>query len=109
MITGEANAGSPDSYKCRFPAMINDWRMNFNIGSGNQTDNSFPFGFVQVFSRLNKRPAKTVSLWELCIGSEITLRKLAHAIYRDFQTLVVKNEKLSVQNFCYFSYFLLKT
>lgn len=45
---GEANAGSPDSYKCRFPAMINDWRMNFNLGSENQTDILFPFGFVQL-------------------------------------------------------------
>ena len=48
ILTGESNAGSPESYKCRFPAMINDWRMNFNLGSDNQTDSVFPFGFVQV-------------------------------------------------------------
>lgn len=45
---GESNAGSPDSYKCRFPAMITDWRLNFNVGSQNQTDHVFPFGFVQL-------------------------------------------------------------
>lgn len=47
---GEANAGAPDMYKCRFPAMINDWRTKFNLGTGGQTDASFPFGFVQVNS-----------------------------------------------------------
>lgn len=45
---GEANAGSPDLYKCRFPAMIDDWREKFHEGSGGQTDANFPFGFVQV-------------------------------------------------------------
>jgi len=28
---GEANAGNPPSYACRFPAMIYDWRLKFNL------------------------------------------------------------------------------
>ncbi len=28
---GEANAGDPDSYACRFPAMIADWRKKFDL------------------------------------------------------------------------------
>ena len=28
---GEANAGNPDSYACRFPAMITDWRKKMNL------------------------------------------------------------------------------
>jgi len=28
---GEANAGDPSSYACRFPAMINDWRRRFQL------------------------------------------------------------------------------
>jgi sialate O-acetylesterase len=28
---GEANAGNPASYACRFPAMISDWRNKFNL------------------------------------------------------------------------------
>ncbi|XP_052237319.1 sialate O-acetylesterase-like isoform X3 [Dreissena polymorpha] len=43
---GEANAGAPDSYKCRFQAMINDWRAKFSAEG--HTDGMFPFGFVQL-------------------------------------------------------------
>jgi len=28
---GEANADSPESYACRFPAMIRDWRLKFDL------------------------------------------------------------------------------
>ncbi len=35
-------------YNCTFPAIISDWRLKFNQGSLGQTDNLFPFGFVQV-------------------------------------------------------------
>ena len=28
---GEANAGDPKSYACRFPAMIADWRAKFGL------------------------------------------------------------------------------
>lgn len=37
---GEANAGDPTSYACRFPAMISDWRRKFNL--------TLPFYFVQL-------------------------------------------------------------
>lgn len=43
---GEANAQKPDSYKCTFPTMIDDWRQKFSAASGTAPD--FPFGFVQV-------------------------------------------------------------
>ena len=44
--SGEANAHKPDSYKCTFPTMIDDWRQKFSAASGTASD--FPFGFVQV-------------------------------------------------------------
>jgi len=28
---GEANSGDPDSYACRFPAMIYDWRKKMEL------------------------------------------------------------------------------
>ena len=37
---GEANAGDPASYACRFPAMITDWRKKMNL--------TLPFYFVEV-------------------------------------------------------------
>ncbi|XP_048766253.2 sialate O-acetylesterase-like [Ostrea edulis] len=43
---GEANAGKPDTYKCTFPTMIDDWRAKFHASSGTTSD--FPFGFVQL-------------------------------------------------------------
>ena len=45
---GESNSGASSKYYCLFPAMIDDWRMNFHSGSQNQTSRMFPFGFVQV-------------------------------------------------------------
>ncbi|KAK7883216.1 hypothetical protein WMY93_029390 [Mugilogobius chulae] len=46
---GEANAAyHRDLYSCTFPAMIRDWRTSFHEGSGGQTANDFPFGFVQL-------------------------------------------------------------
>lgn len=46
---GEANTDyHKDLYNCSFPAMIDDWRDAFHKGSGNQTANDFPFGFVQL-------------------------------------------------------------
>uniref|UniRef100_A0A7N6ADK2 Sialate O-acetylesterase domain-containing protein n=1 Tax=Anabas testudineus TaxID=64144 RepID=A0A7N6ADK2_ANATE len=46
---GEANADyHQDKYNCSFPAMIDDWRMAFHQGSGSQTAEDFPFGFVQL-------------------------------------------------------------
>ncbi|KAI5098414.1 sialate O-acetylesterase precursor [Silurus meridionalis] len=46
---GEANAEyDQDKYSCLFPAMIDDWRMAFHIGSKGQTPKDFPLGFVQL-------------------------------------------------------------
>ncbi|XP_029374215.1 sialate O-acetylesterase [Echeneis naucrates] len=46
---GETNAVyHQNEYNCSFPAMIDDWRMTFNEGSGGQTAINFPFGFVQL-------------------------------------------------------------
>ncbi|XP_042337408.1 sialate O-acetylesterase-like, partial [Plectropomus leopardus] len=47
---GEANAFSrqPRKYSCSFPALIDDWRRAFHEGSGGQTADDFPFGFVQL-------------------------------------------------------------
>ncbi|BFZ00309.1 hypothetical protein BsWGS_03347 [Bradybaena similaris] len=41
-------------YNCTFPAMISDWRKNFNQASNKQTDGSFPFGFVQLAPNDNR-------------------------------------------------------
>jgi sialate O-acetylesterase len=37
---GESNAADPNGYMCKFPAMISDWRVKFNL--------TLPFFFVQV-------------------------------------------------------------
>lgn len=51
ILAGEANADyNKNKYNCSFPAMIDDWRMAFHSGSGGQTADDFPFGFVQVRS-----------------------------------------------------------
>jgi sialate O-acetylesterase len=47
-LIGEANIRHPDAYACQFPAMIDDWRSKFNVASKHQTNQQFPFGFVQV-------------------------------------------------------------
>ncbi|XP_061137675.1 sialate O-acetylesterase-like isoform X1 [Syngnathus typhle] len=46
---GERNSNyHQNEYNCSFPAMIDDWRMAFHLGSGGQTAMDFPFGFVQL-------------------------------------------------------------
>lgn len=46
---GEANAlMNTDLYNCTFPALIEDWRETFHEGSDGQTEQNFPFGFVQL-------------------------------------------------------------
>ena len=51
---GEADASHPggryDGYNCTFPAMIADWRKAWHAGTDGQTDENFPFGFVQLNS-----------------------------------------------------------
>lgn len=56
---GEANAGDPDSYACRFPAMIADWRKKFDL-----PDMSFFFVQLAAFSSNYAliRQAQTVAL-----------------------------------------------
>ena len=46
--SGEANMQHGESYKCQFAAMIKDWRAKFSVSSEHTTDDTFPFGFVQV-------------------------------------------------------------
>jgi len=41
-------AGHPGTYNCTFPAMIDDWRAKWIEGTHKNTDETFPFGFVQV-------------------------------------------------------------
>ena len=47
-IKGESNANQPNTYNCTFPSMIVSWRNTFYANSEMQTNNDFPFGFVQV-------------------------------------------------------------
>ena len=48
---GEANiAYNRDVYNCTFPAMINDWRQQWYIGTDAHTQLFFPFGFIQVYA-----------------------------------------------------------
>lgn len=48
---GESNAGRAHQYRKLFPALIKDWRKNWNIGD-------FPFYFVQLanFMKVNEQP-----------------------------------------------------
>ncbi|XP_049581178.1 sialate O-acetylesterase-like [Syngnathus scovelli] len=51
---GERNSNyHQNEYNCSFPAMIDDWRMAFHLGSGGQTAMDFPFGFVQLSTNKN--------------------------------------------------------
>ena len=51
---GEADSRHPggqyDGYNCTFPQMIQDWRNKWFEFSGRRTNQSFPFGFVQLNS-----------------------------------------------------------
>ena len=54
---GEANFASPLSYRCRFPAMIRDWRSQLN-------NTALPFAFVQLEAfpdGTDKWPAQQIS------------------------------------------------
>lgn len=53
---GESNTGNPTEYRTLFPAMIRDWRNNFNRGD-------FPFIFVQLANFMEARPQPTESNW----------------------------------------------
>ena len=51
---GEADSKHPggiyDGYNCTFPAMISDWRRKWHTHTNGETDQNFPFGFVQLDS-----------------------------------------------------------
>ncbi len=53
---GESNTGNPAEYRTLFPAMIKDWRTNFNRGD-------FPFLFVQLANFMEARPQPSESNW----------------------------------------------
>ncbi|XP_071824350.1 sialate O-acetylesterase-like isoform X2 [Apostichopus japonicus] len=57
---GEANAAESDRYARLFPAMINDWRRKWYEGTGGNTEEAFPFGFVQLCT--SNHPLKNPSL-----------------------------------------------
>ncbi|KAL3884153.1 hypothetical protein ACJMK2_030373 [Sinanodonta woodiana] len=50
---GESNAAHASKYACQFPAMITDWRHKFHQASNGETNNTFPFGFVQLAGNSN--------------------------------------------------------
>ncbi|EPQ13541.1 Sialate O-acetylesterase [Myotis brandtii] len=51
---GEANIDfNRNLYNCTFPALIEDWRQTFHLGSEGQTERLFPFGFVQLSAVLS--------------------------------------------------------
>ncbi|XP_033119616.1 sialate O-acetylesterase-like [Anneissia japonica] len=53
---GEANANAPNTYNCTFPAMIDDWRAKWYMGTGGLTNKQFPFGFVQLCTSNSVQP-----------------------------------------------------
>lgn len=56
---GESDSVDPvlmNRYNCTFPVMIDDWRSAFNLASHGQTDNLFPFGFVQLSTSSPNEP-----------------------------------------------------
>ena len=66
---GEANAGDPSGYACRFPAMIADWRVKFNL-----PDLSFFYvqlAFKQDFSLI--RAAQGVALQLPQVGLAVAI------------------------------------
>ena len=55
---GETNAHlGLNHYNCTFPAMIDDWRAKWFKGTQGNTDEVFPFDFVQVCFPRNTRVA----------------------------------------------------
>ena len=55
---GESNAGRPFEYRELFPALIKDWRKNWNQGD-------FPFLFVQLPNFMETKPQPSESNWAL--------------------------------------------
>jgi sialate O-acetylesterase len=64
---GESNAGRAYQYRALFPAMITDWRKQWNIGD-------FPFFFVQLANFMQPKPHPGESEWaELREAQTMTL------------------------------------
>ena len=55
---GESNAGRPAEYRKLFPALITDWRRNWNQGD-------FPFLFVQLPNFMEEKSEPSESNWAL--------------------------------------------
>lgn len=55
---GESNAGEPLKYRKLFPALIKDWRKNWNQGD-------FPFLFVQLHNFMEAKDEPSESNWAL--------------------------------------------
>lgn len=55
---GESNAGRPIEYRSLFPAMIRDWRKNWQIGD-------FPFLFVQLANFMESQRQPSESNWAM--------------------------------------------
>ena len=65
---GESNAGRAYQYRSIFPAMIEDWRVNWGIGD-------FPFLFVQLANYKERKPEPADDDWaELREAQLMTLR-----------------------------------
>jgi sialate O-acetylesterase len=65
---GESNAGEPLEYRKLFPALIKDWRENWNQGD-------FPFLFVQLHNFMETKEEPSESNWALL--REAQLKTLA--------------------------------
>ena len=71
---GEQNAGYPgdyqghnrDIYDCTFPSMINNWRQKWYEATNGDTEEMFPFGFVQLgpFTQQREHLAWPVLRWK---------------------------------------------
>ena len=57
---GESNSGYPVPYRTLFPALIRDWRTQWNAG---QDGSNFPFYFVQLANYMARSPQPVQSGW----------------------------------------------
>ena len=68
---GEANAAQPLEYRELFPALIRDWRKNWNQGD-------FPFLFVQLPNFMEAKPQPSESNWALLRESQLKTLSLPY-------------------------------
>lgn len=88
LFPGEANIDfNRDLYNCTFPALIEDWRQTFHLGSQGQTECLFPFGFVQVCVEGRR-------VYRPCHG-DVPLRSPSWNPYSSF-TLIAAGQGLNV-------------